>query len=440
NVHQFQGTVSVVDLAADLKAATAIVAANNGWSRARAQERPSLAVYQGAIRHVLYIIKENRTYDEVLGDLPQGDGDKRLCILGETLTPNQHALARQFTLFDNAYVTGTNSAEGHQWCTQAIANDYVEHFYSAFRTYSFDGSCPMAISSAGCLWDAALKRGLTIRDYGEFCDAKRAVIKPAVKSWRQLWNERASGKHTTQVRAGTAIRSLRPYIHPRVLCWPLFQSDQERADLFIAEFQRLSRVHHVPNLMILSLPCDHTEGRNPGYPQPQCMIADNDLALGRIVDAVSHSPQWKDTCIFVIEDDTQYGLDHVDGHRTVCFALSAYTRRGFVDSELCNTVSVIRSIEMMLGIPPMTRFDALTPPITACFTNQRNLAPYAAVRNQIALDIMNPPLRGQAGADRYWTERSLALDWSDADRADPETLTRVIWHSVCGDSVHFPDP
>jgi DNA-binding beta-propeller fold protein YncE len=438
NVHDFQGTVSVIDLTADLKAATERVAADNGWNRDRRALHPHLAVYKGAIRHVLYVIKENRTYDQVLGDMPEGNGDPKLCYMGEHLTPNQHALARQFTLFDNAYVSGTNSADGHQWCTQALANDYLEHFYSGYRTYPFDGSCAMAISSAGCLWDAALKRGRSIRDYGEFCDAKLAVFTPKVKSWLEVWKDRGSGKHAIKTRVGTRLASLRPYIHPRVCGWPLLQSDQERADLFIAEYSKFSRAHRVPNLMFLTLPCDHTEGRNPNYPRPECMVADNDLALGRVVEAVSKSPQWKNTCIFVIEDDAQFGLDHVDGHRTVYFALSPYTRRGYVDHELCNTVSMIRSIELMLGLDPMNRFDALTPPLADCFTDTPNLSTYTACPNRIALDQMNPLPAVQQGRERYWTQRSLALDWSGPDRADPQTLNRILWHTLHGMDTPYP--
>ncbi len=401
NAHDFQGTVSVVDLAADLKLATQRVVDNNGWNWNRGDLRPPLAVYRGAIQHVLYIIKENRTYDEVLGDMPQGNGNPRLCYLGERLTPNAHALARQFTLFDNAYVSGTNSADGHQWCTQALANDYLEHFFTGYRTYPFDGSDGMAISSAGCLWDAALKKRRTFRDYGEFCDAKLATFTPPVKTWLDVWKDRSSGKSVIEPHSGTRIASLRPYLNRRVLCWPLLQSDQQRADIFIGEYSRFSKANKVPNLMILSLPCDHTEGRNPDYPKPQCMVADNDLALGRIVDVVSHSPEWKNTCIFVIEDDAQFGLDHIDGHRTVYFALSPYTRRGYVDHELCNTVSMIRSIELMLGLDPMNRFDASTPPLAACFTDTPDFTPYIYAPNRIALDDINPP---SAFADRYGEE------------------------------------
>jgi DNA-binding beta-propeller fold protein YncE len=439
NAHEFQGTVSIVDLTADLRAATERVATNNGWNRSRTALNPKLEVYHGAIHHVLYIIKENRTYDEVLGDMRQGNGNSLFCLLGENITPNHHAIARQFTLFDNAYVTGTNSADGHQWCTQALANDYLEHFYAGYRTYSFDGSCAMSVSSAGCLWDAALKKGRTIRDYGEYCDTKLATFTPNVKSWLDVWNDRVSGKHAIQRRAGTRIASLRPYVHPEVFCWPLLQSDQERADLFIAEFRKFSRANRVPNLMFLTLPCDHTEGRNPGFPKPQCMVADNDLALGRVVEAVSKSPQWKHTCIFVIEDDAQFGRDHVDGHRTVYFALSPFTRRHYVDHEMCNTVSMIRSIELMLGLDPMNRFDALTPPLSECFTDTRDLSAYSAVPPRMALNQMNASFSSLRGKERYWTKKSMELDWSDADRANPQTVNKVIWHTLRGVDTPYPE-
>ena len=434
----FQGTVSVVDLNADLNAATQRVADNNGWYRSRANLRPPLAVYRGAIKHVLYIIKENRSYDEILGDMPQGNGDPRLCYLGGRVTPNHHYLAGQFTLFDNAYVSGTNSADGHQWCTQALANDYIEHFFTGYRTYPFDGTDGMAISSGGCLWDAALRKGRTVRDYGEFCDAKLASFSPPVKTWLEVWRDRASGKNRIESHAGTRIASIRPYINRRVLCWPLLQSDQERADIFIAEYNKLSQANRVPNLTFLTLPCDHTVLRDPDYPKPQCMVADNDLALGRVVEAVSKSPQWADTCIFVIEDDAQFGLDHVDGHRTVCFALSPYTRRAFVDHEMCNTVSLIRSIELMLGLDPMNRFDALTPPLADCFMDTPNVTVYNAIPNMIPLDDMNLPANKQVGMERRMTERSVALDWSAPDRADAKTVSRILWHTIRGVAAPYP--
>lgn len=438
NAHDFQGTVSVLDLTVDLTKATAQVAADNAWDRDRAALRPKLAVYNGAIQHVIYIIKENRTYDEVFGDMPQGNGDPSLCGLGAQITPNAHALATQFTLFDNGYVSGTNSADGHAWSTQALANDYLEHNYTGYRTYPDDGDDPMGLASSGMLWDAALKKGKTIRIYGEFCDDALATFEPRATKFVDYWKDRQSGANRIQAQVSTRVAGIKKYIHPHYVYWPLIQSDQHRADIFIDEYQKFSREDRVPNLMVLSLPSDHTEGRDPDYPKPQSMVADNDLALGRIVEAVSKSKEWKNTCIFVIEDDAQAGPDHVDGHRTVYMALSPYTRRGFVDSSLYTTISMLRSIELMLGLDPMNRFDALTPPLTACFSDTPDLTPYQSVPNRVALGDMNPPKSAQTGKERYWTERSLALDWSGLDRADPEVLNRVLWHTLHGVDTPYP--
>jgi hypothetical protein len=336
-------------------------------------------------------------------------------------------------------VSGTNSAEGHQWSTQALANDYLEHFYDGYRTYPDDGDDAMALSSAGTLWEAALKKGKTFRDYGEFCDDELAVFTPKVTSWLEVWKDRVSGKRRIQTSVQTRVPSLRPYINPHSVYWPLLQSDQSRADIFIGEYQKFSRQDRVPNLMILSLPCDHTEGRDPNYPKPQSMVADNDLALGRIVEAVSHSPQWKHTCIFVIEDDAQSGYDHVDGHRTVFMAFSPWTRRQFVDHSLYTTCSMLRSIELMLSLEPMNRFDALNPPLSACFMEQPDYTPYTVRQNQLALDDMNPPKAAQTGRELYWTKKSLALDWSGPDRADPDTLNHILWHTLHGVNTPYPE-
>ena len=443
NAHDYQGTVSVLNLQADLKQATAKVAANNHWNPDPAALRPTLAVYNGAIKHVLYIIKENRTYDEVFGDMTDaqgktmGNGDPKLCDMGK-LTPNHHALARQFTLFDNGYVSGTNSADGHAWSTQALANDYLEHFYTGYRTYPDDGDCAMGISGAGGIWDAALKKGKTLRIYGEFADDALATFVPQPQTWLDVWKDRFNSPHKIKIGIDTRVSHIRKYMHPQYVYWPLLQSDQARADLFIDEYARNSKADTVPNLMVMSLPCDHTEGRDPAYPKPQCMIADNDLALGRIVEAVSHSPQWKDTCIFVIEDDAQSGPDHVDGHRTVYMAFSPYVRRQFVDSNLYTTVSMLRSIEQMLGMDPMNKFDALTPPLAACFTDTPDLTPYTQVPAPIALDEMNPPKIALKGRERYWTEQSLKLDWSGLDRPDPQKLNQILWHTLNGVDAPYP--
>lgn len=437
NAHDFQGTVSVVDLTADLAAATETVARNNRWKSR--PSKPNVKVYDGAIKHVIYIIKENRTYDEVFGDLPQGNGDPKLCSLGETVMPNHRKLAREFTLFDNGHVSGTNSADGHAWSTQALANEYLEHFYVGYsRTYPDDGNDAMALSSGGALWDAALAKGKTLRVYGEFCDDELNQVIPKPNDWFEVWEDRAKKTGKFSFRAFTRVPSLKPHINPEYLYWPLWQSDQQRADIFLREYEQFVKNGDMPNLMILSLPCDHGEGLNPKYPTPRAMMADNDLALGRIVEAVSHGPQWKETCIFVIEDDAQSGPDHVDGHRTVFLAISPYTRRAYVDSTFHTTTSMIRSIELMLGLDPMNRFDAMADPLAACFTDTPDLTPYDRVANNVPLDERNPSGRRVSAADRYWRDKTLALDWSHIDAPDPYWLNRINWYSVFRGSRPYP--
>lgn len=438
NAHDFLGTVSLIPLNQDLDAETARVAANNHWPENAAKFNPDLGVYKGKIKHVLFIIKENRTYDEVFGDLPEGNGDPKLCSIGGTIMPNHRKIAQQFTLFDNGYVAGTNSAEGHNWTTQAIANDYLERFYVGYsRTYPDDGSDGMALSTSGALWDLALRHGKTIRVYGEFTNPAKNSFDPKPKDWFEIWEDRKSGK-LRKMQAVTDVPSLKPHINPVYHYWPLFQSDQMRADEFIREYSEFSKKDKVPDLMIMSLPCDHTEGISQTYPTPRAMMADNDLALGRVVEAVSSSPQWKDTCIFVIEDDAQAGPDHVDGHRTVFMAISPYTKRKHVDSTMYTTLHMLRSIEMMLGLPPMTKFDAFSYPLNACFQETPDLSAYTAVPNNIPLDERNPVKSAMTQEELYWAEKSESLDWSLMDRADPYWLNRIVWFSLHKGKVPYP--
>ena len=437
NAHDFQGTVTVVDLDADLAKATSVVARNNRWDANLV--KPPLTVYNGAIKHVLYIIKENRTYDEIFGDLPKGNGDPKLCSLGERVMPNHRKIANEFTLFDNGYVSGTNSADGHAWSTQSIANDYLEHFYVGYsRTYPCEGEDPMAISSGGAIWDAAIRKNKTLRVWGEFCDETKAGFQPAPKDWFELWEDRKNGTNKFKMTAETTVPSLKPYINKEVHYWPLIQSDQHRVDVFLREYEEFSKKDAVPDLMIMSLPCDHTEGVNPSYPTPRAMMADNDLALGRVVEALSKSPQWKETCIFVIEDDAQSGPDHVDGHRTAFMAISPYTRRGFLDSTFYTTTNMIRSMEMMLGLDPMNKFDALSDPLVACFGDEPDLTPYKAVPNNVPLDERNPSGKAMNDSDKYWLARTMELDWSHVDAPDPYWMNRITWYSLFKDSRPYP--
>jgi DNA-binding beta-propeller fold protein YncE len=437
NAHDFQGTVTVIDLTKAIASETELVARNNRWEAKPGQ--PPLAVYNGAIKHVLYIIKENRTYDEVYGDLPAGNGDPKLCSLGETIMPNHRKIAREFTLFDNGYVSGTNSADGHAWSTQCLANDYLEHFYVGYsRTYPDDGDCAMSIAKSGALWDAALAKGRSVRVWGEFCDDKLATYDPKPKDWFEVWEDRRKGTHRFRFTADTTVASLKPLINREVHYWPLLQSDQFRADVFIREYQEFSRQGKVPNLMIMSLPCDHTEGTDPRYPTPRAMMADNDLALGRVVEAVSKSPQWKETCIFVVEDDAQSGPDHVDGHRTIFLAISPYNRRKAVDSSFYTQTNMIRSIEMMLSLDPMNKFDAVAEPMVDCFCDQLDLTPYRAVPSNVPLDERNPSGVTMSAADRFWLEKTQSLDWSHLDAPDPYWLNRIVWYSLFKGTRAYP--
>ncbi len=429
--HDFQGTISILNLAADLKKSTERVAELNHWNRNETAKAKKLAVYNGAIKHVLYIIKENQTYDAIYGDMPEGNGDPKLCVLGEQVMPNHRKLAREFTLHDNGYVSGTNSADGHAWSTQAIANDYMEHEYVGYRTYPDDGDCAMSLSGTGAVWDAALKKGKTLRVYGEYCDDALATFEPrAPKNWFEAWEDRQSGRNLFKFKTETRVPSLKPYISRDLHYWPIIQSDQSRADVFLREYEQFSKKDKVPNLMILTLTNDHGSGTDPNFPTFRAMAADNDLALGRIVDAVSKSPQWKNTAIFVIEDDGQALPDHVDGHRTPYMAISPYTRRGFVDHTVYTTVDMIRSIELMLGLDPMNRLDWAAKPLISCFSDKPDFTPYTHVLNKIPLDERNPQASQLSAEGKEFLKTSLSLDWTHLDGPDPEKLRRINWFSA----------
>jgi DNA-binding beta-propeller fold protein YncE len=437
-VHDFQGTVSVIDLTANIEDTTRKVVELNEWTK-DPSNNPDLAVYKGKIKHVLYIIKENKTYDSVFGDMSTGNGDPALCQFPEKATPNAHKIAREFTLFDNAYVVGTNSAEGHQWAIEGLANDYIERFYGGYsRSYPYEGSDPMAYSKGGFIWDSVLDAGKTVRNYGEFCNNRDIQILPKGTKWLDAWKDRESGAGKVTISSKIAIKRMQPFTHPSYPCWPITISDQYRADTFIKEYETLSAANKVPNLMLMILPTDHGAGTDPNYPTPSAMVADNDLALGRVVEAVSHSPQWKDTAIIVMQDDAQGALDHIDGHRTVMMVISPYTRRGYVDSNFYTQISVIRTITAMLGTKPLTRFDATTQPLTDCFQDQPDFTPYAKVLNQIPLDQMNKPAQLTKGRERFFMEKSRELDFTGVDSADWYWLNRINWAATKGWDTPYP--
>ena len=441
-VHQSVGTVQFIapEDSRELAAHTGRVRANNRWGKEGSAPRRVAAVpvpervgEPSVFKHVVYILKENHSYDLDLGDMPEGNGDKSLCLFGEEVTPNAHAIARQWVLLDNTYTSGTNSADGHQWTGSAVANGYIEQNYGAHsRSYPYDGGDPLGYSPEGFVWTAARKKGLSVRIYGEFVNRPRIEL-PGVTgrspTWTQLWRDYKSGENRARVTAETDNAALRPLLHPSFIGFPTNISDQWRADRFLEDLDTFERSGRMPSLCMLLLPNNHTNGTSPGYPTPRAMVADNDLALGRIVDRLSRSRFWKETLILVIEDDSQLAFDHVDGHRTVAFCISPYTRRKAVISEPYNHTSFLRTIGLVLGVPPMTRFDRTADPLTACFTAVPDFSPYTHLPNRVALDEMNPPSRALRGEDRVLAEACAGMDWSDLDRVDPEIVGRAVWRS-----------
>jgi YVTN family beta-propeller protein len=369
------------------------------------------------IQYVIYIIKENRTYDQVFGDLPQGNGDAGLCLFPERVTPNHHQLARQFVLLDNFYADATVSADGHEWSLGAYASDFVEkmwpmnygHNRSGKFPYPGEGCFPIAAPAGGYLWDRAAAAGVTCRSYGEFVTYDQPPGQPC--------------------RA--RVKGLEGHIDPLYRGFDLKYSDEKRAERFMAEFKRLEAAAEMPRLQIVRLPNDHTHGTTPNFPTPAACLAQNDLALGQIVDTVSHSPYWARTAIFVVEDDAQNGPDHVDAHRTVALVISPYARRGSTDSTLYSTSSMLRTMELILGLEPMTQFDAAATPMFASFQAAPDARPFAVLPENV-----DP---GEKNLGTAWGS-DLKMDFSREDAADDHLLNETIWKSARGAASPLPAP
>lgn len=388
-------------------------------------------------KHVLYIIKENRTYDQVFGDLPQGNGDPSLCQFGRAVTPNHHALAEEFVLFDNFYCNGILSADGHQWTDEGYVTDYLERSFGGFtRSYPYDGDDALAYASSGFIWDHVLRKGLTFRNYGEFI---KAEIEPKDASWTDIYQDFLNGTRHVKIRATTLLHTLRPYICPDFIGFPGKMQDVYRAQIFLEELRVFEEVGQLPNFIIMLLPNDHTSGTRPGMPTPRAAVADNDLALGRIVEAVTKSKFWPDTVIFVVEDDPQAGLDHVDGHRTVALCISPYTKRTYVDSSHYTQTSMLRTMELIFGLSPMNQLTMAANPMLACFQEQPDLTPYQARPNTVPLNEMNPDVAALQGLQRELALKSLAMPLDDIDQADEGLFNRILWHSVKGYDVPYPE-
>jgi YVTN family beta-propeller protein len=449
NSHDHQGTVSIIPLPDKQKQAamTETVRENNafvqkllaGQSNDESGNKvpvPQLQTQTSTFKHVVYIIKENRTYDQVFGDLPQGNGDINLVHFGREVTPNHHKLAETFVLLDNFYCSGILSADGHQWTDEAYVTDYIEKFFGDFtRSYPYDGDDALAYASSGFIWDNVLRHGLTFRDYGEFVNAE---IVPKDASFTDIYQDYLLGTKKVKIRAIANLEQLKPYLCPTFVGFPNKIPDVYRAAEFIKELQEFEVNNNFPNFIIMLLPNDHTSGTRPGRPTPRAAVADNDLALGQIVEAISHSKFWNETCIFITEDDPQAGLDHVDGHRTVALVISPYTKRGEVISTYYSQINMVRTIENILGIPPMNQLDMAAEPMADCFTDTPNFSPYEILPANIRLDELNPPLESLSGKQRYWAQMSLEQDLDDVDRIDEDIFNRIIWHAVKGYDVPYP--
>ena len=462
NSHQYHGSVSLVPLPTDDDELGQLSLQVDANLRRSAIEHAMLPPRAGQppraiperigepsrIEHVVYVIKENRTYDQVLGDMPQGDGDAQLCIFGEHFTPNQHALAKQFVLLDNTYCCGILSADGHQWSTAAFATDYLEKSFAGFpRSYpdgmGEDEADALSYSPAGFLWDHALARGITLRNYGEFCgpkvrwrDAKKRGDPDFLACYR-TWQ----GKSEEVVFGCEAmLPQLAPHSPAGYVGWEMSVPDQYRADFFLRELAEFERKGEFPRLVLICLPNDHTSGTSKNCPTPGACVADNDLAFGRIVEALSKSPFWPRMAIFGIEDDPQAGWDHRSGYRTTCYVASPFARRGAVVSTHYNTTSVLRTIEQILGLPPMNVFDASADPMFDCFTETPDLSPFAVLPSNVPLDEMNPSPKAIADAQlRADAEASADIDFTQVDRAPEDLLNRILWRAMRGSGVAYPE-
>jgi len=444
NSHRMMASVSVIPVPTDseLKAYTKRVEASSQFFRLALTERlprkhatpvpvPERIGEPSLFKHVLYIIKENRTYDQVLGDMKKGDGDSTLTIFGRKITPNTHELSDKFLLLDNFYVSGKCSAEGHQWTDASIVTDYIEKDVRAWiRSYPHVQEDALVYAPTGFIWDNALKHGKNVRIYGEASTPEYNKQFTWTSIYRGFLNQ-----EKFEFTNKTTIRPVEKILSPN---YPSYDDhripDVLRAEAFIQELNGYEKMEgdHLPELMVMALPNDHTGGTRPGLPTPRAMVADNDLALGRIIEAVTKSRFWNNTVIFITEDDSQDGWDHVSAYRTVGMVISPYSRTGTVVHTNYNQPSMIRTIEQILGLPPMNIMDATAKPMFNCFTAQADLTPYKALSNLIPLDEMNPPLSALKGTELHFAEKSLDPQFDGIDSGNDELFNQILWHAMKG--------
>jgi len=380
---------------------------------------PSKPGQTSPIKYCIYVVKENRTYDQVLGDMREGNGDPSLCIFGERVTPNHHKIAREFVLLDNFYVESEVSADGHEWTMGAYATDFVEktwplsygHNKHKKFPYPAEGNFPIAAPAGGYLWDRAREAGVSYRSYVEFINNASNPTNPAT----------------------SRVAALKEHFDPWFRGFDVDYPDVKRAERFISELKRFEREREMPRLQIVRLPNDHTSGTTTNKPTPTAYLGDNDVAFGMVIEAISKSKFWPETAVFVVEDDAQNGPDHVDAHRTIAFVISPWTKRKVVDSELYSTSSMLRTMELILGLKPMSQFDAAALPMFGSFQGTPDLTPYQAEPARVNLNEKN---RTTAWGSR----RSRAMNFKKEDAADDLVLNEIIWRSVRGAESPMPAP
>jgi YVTN family beta-propeller protein len=408
------------------------------WERAQTGKNPvPVPEHLGepsVFEHVVYIVKENRTYDQFLGDLPKANGDPKLCMFGREVTPNHHRLAEEFVTLDNFYCNGVISADGHRWVTEGNVMAELEKGIIGLPRGDGSGADPLNFSSSGFIWDDVLLHGLSFRNYGEMGRGGYSTTRtgPQRNTTKDML-ENPDAYQLTYVPS-SPVEVLKTYSSPRYPGWELNIPDVLRARAFLQELKDFEKKGRWPSFIFVYLPNDHTGGG----PTPRAQIADNDLALGQIIDGISRSKFWPSTCVFVIEDDPQSGLDHVDGHRSICLVASAYTKRRKVVSQFYSQTSVLHTMELILGIPPMNQLDALAPVMYDCFTNAPDLSPYTALPNQVPLDETRKPLAQLHGKELYWAKQLAAMRFDQPDLNDDNVLNRIIWHSVKGVDAPYP--
>ncbi|MDP4222074.1 MAG: alkaline phosphatase family protein [Bacteroidota bacterium] len=449
NAHSMGASVSAIPVPGvkKLKAYTdTVVAVNNLKRAALAREMPRVNVKPAAVperigepsvfKHVVYIIKENRTYDQVLGDISQGNGDPAICTYGAKITPNTHKLCEEFLLLDNFHVSGKCSAEGHQWTDASIVTDYIEKNMRAwFRSYPHVQTDALVYAPTGFIWDNALAKKKSVRIYGE---ASSPVTVGNLR-WTDIYKKYKNGEKV-EFQNITTIEPVKAIL---CLTYPSFGnhefSDAMRADALITELRHFESMpgDQLPELMVVALPNDHTAGVRPGSPTPRAMVADNDAALGKIVEAFTRSRFWENTVIFVVEDDSQSGWDHVSAYRTVALVISPYSRLKKTIHTYYTQPSMVRTIEQILGLPPMNIQDAIANPMTDCFTTAPDKTPYNALPSNIPIDEMNPQISSLKGRALYYAKKSMLPEFDGVDSGNDDLLNRILWFAAKG---HEPYP